>query len=70
MKTFNPELSFVMESRDGAFYETSIPPVAGIVIASKCVDCHMLVQASNALVLDAEDKRLQANVRTHWIRIY
>ncbi len=43
---------------------------AGSQIASRCVDCHMPVQASNALVLDAGDQRLQANVRTHWIRVY
>ncbi len=43
---------------------------AGNQIASQCVDCHMPVQASNALVLDAGDGRLQANVRTHWIRVY
>jgi hypothetical protein len=30
----------------------------------------MPVQPSNKLVLDADNQRLQANVRTHWIRIY
>jgi len=43
---------------------------AGNSIRSRCVDCHMPVQASNTLVLDADDTRLHANVRTHWIRVY
>jgi cytochrome c554/c'-like protein len=38
--------------------------------ASNCIDCHMPVQASNLLVLDADDMRLQAKVRNHWIRVY
>ncbi len=42
----------------------------GKKIASNCIDCHMPVQPSNTLVLDADDKRLQANVRNHWIRVY
>jgi len=42
----------------------------GKQIASNCIDCHMPVQASNLLVLDADDTRLKAKVRNHWIRIY
>jgi hypothetical protein len=42
----------------------------GTRIASNCIDCHMPVQASNKLVLDADNQRLQANVRNHWIRVY
>jgi hypothetical protein len=42
----------------------------GTQIASNCVDCHMPVQASNLLVLDADDTRLKAKVRNHWIRVY
>jgi len=42
----------------------------GKQIASNCIDCHMPVQPSNMLVLDADDRRLQANVRNHWIRVY
>ncbi len=45
-------------------------PKTGNRIASNCIDCHMPVQASSALVLDTEDQRLQAKVRTHWIRVY
>jgi hypothetical protein len=37
---------------------------------SNCIDCHMPVQSSNMLVLDAGDRRLQAKVRNHWIRVY
>jgi hypothetical protein len=42
----------------------------GRQIATNCIDCHMPVQASNSLVLDAYDTRLSAKVRNHWIRIY
>jgi predicted CXXCH cytochrome family protein len=42
----------------------------GKQIASNCIDCHMPVQPSNMLVLDADDHRLQAKVRNHWIRLY
>jgi hypothetical protein len=30
----------------------------------------MPVEASNLLVLDADDTRLKAKVRNHWIRVY
>jgi Cytochrome c554 and c-prime len=42
----------------------------GRQIAANCVDCHMPVQASSMLVVDANDKRVSANVRTHWIKVY
>jgi hypothetical protein len=42
----------------------------GKQIATNCIDCHMPVQASNLLVLDADDTRLKAKVRNHWIRVY
>lgn len=42
----------------------------GRQIAANCVDCHMPVQASSTLVVDANDKRVSAKVRTHWIKIY
>lgn len=42
----------------------------GKQIASDCIDCHMPVEASNLLVLDADDMRLRARVRNHWIRVY
>jgi Cytochrome c554 and c-prime len=42
----------------------------GKQIARNCIDCHMPVQPSNLLVLDADDTRLKAKVRNHWIRVY
>jgi len=42
----------------------------GKQIAHNCIDCHMPVQASSLLVLDADDTRLKAKVRNHWIRVY
>jgi len=41
----------------------------GKQIASNCIDCHMRVQPSNLLLLDADDTRLKAIVRNHWIRV-
>jgi len=38
--------------------------------AADCINCHMPVQASNLLVLDANDTRIKARVRNHWIRVY
>lgn len=39
-------------------------------ITSGCVDCHMPVQESKAITTDSNGKRIQARVRTHWIKIY
>lgn len=50
--------------------ECGLFPKAGAAIASNCIDCHMPVQQSNTLVLDAEDTRVQASIRNHWIRVY
>jgi hypothetical protein len=42
----------------------------GQQIAANCIDCHMPVQASSLLVVDADDKRVSAKVRNHWIKVY
>jgi hypothetical protein len=42
----------------------------GAQIATGCIDCHMPVQESKLLVLDADDTRLKAKVRNHWIAVY
>jgi hypothetical protein len=42
----------------------------GAQIATNCIDCHMPIQESKLLVLDADDTRLKAKVRNHWIAVY
>jgi hypothetical protein len=42
----------------------------GQKIAQNCVDCHMPRQPSNAIISDANGRKLRPLVRTHWIRIY
>jgi hypothetical protein len=42
----------------------------GPEISGQCVDCHMPVQESKAIATDSNGKRIQARVRTHWIRVY
>jgi hypothetical protein len=42
----------------------------GNKIAANCVDCHMPVEESSALVTDVEEQRIGAKVRNHWIKIY
>jgi Cytochrome c554 and c-prime len=43
---------------------------SGAKMASGCVNCHMPVQESNAIVSDSNGKRIEARVRTHWIKVY
>jgi len=38
--------------------------------SSNCIDCHMPNQTSKSLVLDIDEERIGAQVRTHWIRVY
>jgi hypothetical protein len=45
-------------------------PKLGRKIADNCVDCHMPLQTSNAIFSIVEGKRLQPQVRTHWIKPY
>lgn len=42
----------------------------GAKISSGCVGCHMPVQDSKAITTDSNGKRVQARVRTHWIKVY
>jgi Cytochrome c554 and c-prime len=42
----------------------------GSRIARGCVDCHMPVQESKAIVSASKGKRMNARVRTHWIKVY
>ena len=38
--------------------------------SATCIDCHMPNQTSKSLVLDIDEERIGAQVRTHWIRVY
>jgi Cytochrome c554 and c-prime len=42
----------------------------GSQIVTACVDCHMPIQTSRALVFDDQDHRIGARVLNHWIRVY
>ncbi len=45
-------------------------PKIGPKIATGCIDCHMPVQESNAIVTASNGKRIKARVRSHWIKVY
>lgn len=39
-------------------------------IASNCIDCHMPIEPTNAIVSETADKQVHASMRNHWIKIY
>src|SRR5258708_7815761 len=41
----------------------------GTKIAVGCIDCHMPVQQSNAIVSDSSGKQIKARVRNHWTKV-
>jgi Cytochrome c554 and c-prime len=42
----------------------------GSKIADRCVECHMPVQESKAIVTASNGKQTRARIRTHWIKVY
>jgi hypothetical protein len=42
----------------------------GLSIANQCIDCHMPVQSTTAIVSDTVGKLIQPKLRTHWIKVY
>ena len=42
----------------------------GASIQTRCIDCHMPVQETNAIVSVTAGARVQARMRTHWIKVY
>lgn len=42
----------------------------GRAIVRNCIDCHMPIQPSNAIVSDTAGTVVRARMRTHWIGIY
>jgi hypothetical protein len=42
----------------------------GPSIAKNCIDCHMPVQSTNAIVSDTPGHSIQPKMRTHWIKPY
>lgn len=42
----------------------------GPSIARDCVDCHMPVQQTDAIVSQTGDKVIRTTMRTHWIKVY
>jgi hypothetical protein len=39
-------------------------------IAKNCIDCHMPVEQTNAIVSETADKVIRTTMRTHWIKVY
>ena len=42
----------------------------GPSIAANCIDCHMPVQQTQAIVSQTADKVIRTSMRTHWIKVY
>jgi hypothetical protein len=42
----------------------------GVKITHNCVDCHMPLEQTNAIVSDTAGKVVRTSMRTHWIKIY
>lgn len=42
----------------------------GRAIADKCVNCHMPIEQTNAIVSETAGKVVHATMRNHWIKIY
>jgi hypothetical protein len=42
----------------------------GSKIAHNCIDCHMPLQQTSAIVSTTANRTLHASIRTHWIRVY
>jgi hypothetical protein len=42
----------------------------GEKIARNCIDCHMPVLQTNAIVSETADKTIRTRMRTHWIKVY
>jgi Cytochrome c554 and c-prime len=42
----------------------------GIKITQNCIDCHMPLEQTNAIVSDTAGKVVRTSMRTHWIKIY
>jgi hypothetical protein len=44
--------------------------VLGHSIVNKCIDCHMPVQQTNAIVSQTANQVVHAKMRNHWIKVY
>lgn len=42
----------------------------GIKIARNCIDCHMPLQQTNAIVSQTANRILHTSIRSHWIKVY
>jgi Cytochrome c554 and c-prime len=42
----------------------------GPKIANNCIDCHMPVQSTTAIVSDTAGRIIRPKMRTHWIKVY
>jgi len=42
----------------------------GHKIADNCIDCHMPVESTNAIVSETAGQVIRPKMRNHWIRVY
>jgi hypothetical protein len=42
----------------------------GHKIAENCIDCHMPVQSTNAIVSETAGQVIRPKMRNHWIKVY
>ena len=42
----------------------------GPSIKSNCIDCHMPIEQTNAIVSETGDRVIRTKMRTHWIKVY
>jgi hypothetical protein len=42
----------------------------GAKIAENCIDCHMPVQSTNAIISETAGEQIRPKMRNHWIRVY
>ena len=42
----------------------------GHKIADKCIDCHMPVESTNAIVSETAGQVIRPKMRNHWIKVY
>ncbi|MBB5317622.1 hypothetical protein [Tunturibacter empetritectus] len=42
----------------------------GPSIKGNCIDCHMPIEQTNAIVSETGNQVIRTRMRTHWIKVY
>jgi hypothetical protein len=48
----------------------TISKTMGINITHNCIDCHMPLEQTNAIVSETAGKVVRTSIRNHWIKVY